>query len=154
MCKLGNYLEMKTKFYDWDSKFDFGAYKGRTLKEVFKLEPSYIDWCFDNVVKFCVSDQVFDCLPTVVTIKKGGFAKKDFLLNLLSRKHRLKKSLLETNSLSEEDDFSGQDDFNEDSIKDSFGQYSVTYAQDVEGLSDDFIDDALDGDPDAYWNID
>ena len=41
-------------------------------------------------------------------------------------------------------------------IKDnqSYGQYSGTYAQDEEGLSDDFIDDVLGGEPDEYWNID
>lgn len=33
-------------------------------------------------------------------------------------------------------------------------KYAGSYAQDIEGLSDDFIDDVLDGDPDAYWNID
>lgn len=36
----------------------------------------------------------------------------------------------------------------------SYGKYTGTYAQDVEGYSDDVIDDAFDGDPDAYWNID
>jgi len=36
----------------------------------------------------------------------------------------------------------------------SYGKYSDSYAQYYEGLSDDFIDDVLDGDPDAYWNID
>jgi hypothetical protein len=36
----------------------------------------------------------------------------------------------------------------------SYGQYAGFYAQDVEDLSDDFINDVLDGDPDAYWNID
>lgn len=35
-----------------------------------------------------------------------------------------------------------------------FGKYAGTYAQEVGGVSDDFIDDALGGDPDAYWNID
>jgi hypothetical protein len=34
------------------------------------------------------------------------------------------------------------------------GKYSGTWAQDVEGLSDNFIDDVLDGNPEAYWNID
>ena len=29
-----------------------------------------------------------------------------------------------------------------------------TYVQDVEGWSDQMINDALDGEPDAYWNID
>ncbi len=38
--------------------------------------------------------------------------------------------------------------------RESYGQYAGSYAQDVEGLSDDFINDVLDGDPDAYWNID
>lgn len=35
----------------------------------------------------------------------------------------------------------------------SYGKYKGTYVQDIEGY-DDFIDDALDGHPDAYWNID
>ncbi|MCS3064546.1 hypothetical protein NXX40_20465 [Parabacteroides distasonis] len=29
-----------------------------------------------------------------------------------------------------------------------------TYAQDVEGYDDDFIDDVLGGEPEAYWNLD
>ncbi len=36
----------------------------------------------------------------------------------------------------------------------SYGQYAGSYAQDVEGYSDDIIDEVFDGDPDAYWNID
>lgn len=35
-----------------------------------------------------------------------------------------------------------------------YGKYADSYAQDVMGYSDDVIDDAFDGDPDAYWNID
>lgn len=37
---------------------------------------------------------------------------------------------------------------------DNYGAYAGTYAQDEMDLSDDFINDVLDGDPDAYWNID
>lgn len=36
----------------------------------------------------------------------------------------------------------------------TYNEYNGTYAQDVEGLSDQFINDVLDGQPDAYWNID
>ncbi len=32
--------------------------------------------------------------------------------------------------------------------------YAGTYVHDVEGWSDEAISDALDGDPEAYWNID
>lgn len=35
-----------------------------------------------------------------------------------------------------------------------YGGYSGTYAQDVAGYSDEIINDAFEGDPDAYWNID
>ncbi len=35
-----------------------------------------------------------------------------------------------------------------------YGEFAGTYAQDVMGYSDDVINDAFDGDPDAYWNID
>ena len=36
----------------------------------------------------------------------------------------------------------------------SFGQYAGSYAQNVIGFSDEVINDAFDGDPDACWNID
>lgn len=35
-----------------------------------------------------------------------------------------------------------------------YGAYAGSYAQEVMGYSDDVIDDAFDGDPEAYWNID
>lgn len=42
----------------------------------------------------------------------------------------------------------------DDNYGQSYGRYSGSWAQDVQDLSDDFIDDVLGGDPDAYWNID
>ena len=36
----------------------------------------------------------------------------------------------------------------------TYDHYNGSYAQDHENWSDQLIDDALDGDPDAYWNID
>lgn len=48
-----------------------------------------------------------------------------------------------------------EDDFYDDDFDaPTYRYYRGTYAQDVEGLSDQFIDDVLDGEPDAYWNID
>lgn len=56
------------------------------------------------------------------------------------------------------------DDYNEDwndnpdydgyHEEDTYDEYNGTYVQDVVGWSDQMIDDALDGEPDAYWNID
>lgn len=44
-----------------------------------------------------------------------------------------------------DDDFYGEE---------TYENYNGTYVQDVEHWSDQMIDDALDGEPEAYWNID
>ena len=36
----------------------------------------------------------------------------------------------------------------------TYERYNGSYAQDVEGWSDQDIDEVFAGDPDAYWNID
>lgn len=36
----------------------------------------------------------------------------------------------------------------------TYDRYSGSWAQDIEGYSDDEIDIIFDGDPSAYWNID
>ncbi len=41
-----------------------------------------------------------------------------------------------------------------DDYSSHYGEFAGTYAQDVMGYSDDVINDAFDGDPEAYWNID
>lgn len=45
-------------------------------------------------------------------------------------------------------------DYYEENYGSHYGEYAGTYAQDVAGYSDDDINDAFDGEPDAYWNID
>ena len=60
--------------------------------------------------------------------------------------------ILGVNRVQENDNYS--DNYYADDYGASYGEYAGSYAQDVEGYSDDVIDDAFDGDPDAYWNID
>ena len=49
-------------------------------------------------------------------------------------------------------------EFTEEQYQDDYGthygEFEGSYAQDVMGYSDDVINDAFEGDPDAYWNID
>ena len=52
------------------------------------------------------------------------------------------------------DDGEGRDFFAEVKESERYEDYAGTYAQDVEGYSDRFINEAFDGEPDAYWNID
>ena len=48
---------------------------------------------------------------------------------------------------------SHHDDYDEGDYN-GYGRYRGSYVQDEMGWSDDDIDTILDGDPDAYWNID
>ena len=41
-------------FYDLDTVFTFGKYKGETLREVFERDPAYVDYCLVNVDEFLV----------------------------------------------------------------------------------------------------
>ena len=52
----------------------------------------------------------------------------------------------------EPEDYYDPSDYYEE--EETYDNYNGSYAQDVEGWSDQDIDDVFDGDPDAYWNID
>lgn len=42
--------------YNKDSKLDFGMYKGYELGIVYVFDPSYVDWCINNIDRFYISD--------------------------------------------------------------------------------------------------
>lgn len=50
-CRLGNNLDLSGRLgcdLDGDAMFNFGKYKGRKVKQVFKQEPSYYTWMMDG----------------------------------------------------------------------------------------------------------
>lgn len=53
-----------------------------------------------------------------------------------------------------DDDYDEYDSYDPYYEEPTYERYNGSYAQDVEGWSDQDIDDVFDGDPDAYWNID
>lgn len=78
--------------------------------------------------------------------------KYDFIIN--GNKPRLNKIWLLSDicpvKISDDiEDSNWVDDYGE-----HYGEYEGSYAQDYMGYSDEIIDDAFEGDPDAYWNID
>jgi hypothetical protein len=75
--------------------------------------------------------------PTIVVIKDGKSYKVPF-------------AQLVNNRNSDQ----SQDECYTDDYGTHFGDYEGSYAQDEMGYSDDVINDAFDGDPEAYWNID
>lgn len=76
-----------------------------------------------------------------VRVVKGDFAQNIVLSEILG-------------VVEDQESGSLSDNYYADDYGSSYGEYAGSYAQDVEGYSDDVIDDAFDGDPDAYWNID
>lgn len=48
------------KIYNMDTKLDFGKHKGRTIKNVFEINPSYIRWAINNVSNFFINDDIYE----------------------------------------------------------------------------------------------
>lgn len=131
------------KFYDLDTEFTFGKYEGKTVREILEIQPTYLDWCAINLEHFYISEEVIDEIQATYS----DFKISEEGMNKLNEKYEQWEGEQEDY----EEEYDDYDDYNE---RESFGKYAGSYAQDVEGLSDDFIDDVLDGEPDAYWNID
>ena len=125
---------MKIKIYSLNSIIKFGKFKGMTLDAILNVEPDYIKWCILHLDHFCILEEILNILPE----KNSTFVSDDNFIEI----NKVKTI-----------EYKNQCKF-DNTEKPSFGKYNGTYAQDYEGLSDDFIDDALDGFADAYWNID
>lgn len=48
------------KIHDYETKLDFGKYKGETVRFVMKANPSYIVWASENVGWFKVKKDVLE----------------------------------------------------------------------------------------------
>lgn len=129
------------KFYTLDTEFTFGKYKGKTVREIIEIQPTYLEWCAINLDHFYISDEIIEEIKVI---------KPDFTITEEGQQ-KLAEKYSNWESKQQQDDY---DDFDDYDRRESYGQYAGSYAQDVEGLSDDFINDVLGGDPDAYWNID
>lgn len=96
---------------------------------------------------------VFDCCESLsqIIVPIGSRNKIEKMLQPSLREKIIEKSnvdVVRNNKLNV---------INEDSTKKSkkrYGEFAGSYAQDVMGYCDEVINDAFEGDPDAYWNID
>ena len=126
---------MNLKHYGLDRVVSFGRFANRTLQEIIDIDFTYIIWCINHLEHFYITDEALEA----ISIKNPTFEISE-----------LTKKSLETKEAKWENQSSHYEDYD----KPSYGKYAGSYAQTYEGLSDDFIDSALDGCPDAYWNID
>ncbi|MEA2096586.1 MAG: hypothetical protein U9P73_07850 [Candidatus Cloacimonadota bacterium] len=51
--------------YKLSTIFSFGKYKGKTLKQVYKKNPSYVDWCLRNVDFFTITQSTLNKLQEI-----------------------------------------------------------------------------------------
>lgn len=134
----------RCEFNSLEDQFNFGRYKGLCLAEVLDINPSYLDWC----VKHCTGMAFLLQSSVIEEIK---LVYPNFWMD------NLFYSKLEEKFLSMDCENNNYVDEYFDDDKDSsptYEKYAGSWAQDVEGYSDDDIDNIFDGDPSAYWNID
>lgn len=138
-------------FLEISDVFKFGRYRGLSLSDVLDLNPDYIKWCMYNVsFPFWLSEKV---LQEIERVYPSFLITQQFACRRM-----IVKSGTNENNNAEMDEVVFNSEFDGDiecvARKRGDEKYVGTYVQDVMGWSDEEIDDVLDGEPDAYWNID
>ena len=156
------------KVYNKNSKIDFGMYKGYDLGIVYVFDPSYIEWCINNISGFHISDM--DELKEISIINK----EVDWHLRLIGEPSLIagidtfdtyeklaanielgdNKYIFNEETINKNKANSGllnsqrreNDDYDEGSDYEKYGGYN--------GYDDDTIDNAFEGDPTNTWNVD
>ncbi|TVZ23784.1 hypothetical protein JM84_2738 [Dokdonia sp. Hel_I_63] len=54
--------------YNPSEKMPYGKNKGVELKEIYKYQPSYIEWAIVNIDDFCIGIAAFESLGNVTTM--------------------------------------------------------------------------------------
>lgn len=52
-------------FFFEETVLRFGKYKGKTLEQVWQMNPGYIDWCISNVDWFFMEKETFESLRKI-----------------------------------------------------------------------------------------
>lgn len=126
--------------YDLDDKYFFD----RTIREFLDNDAVFIYKCFLILDDFCISQEAMEYAK----------AKRLCVAGFEGLNARRIKCATNSNQRTEREEEKNVDNYTSHHSSESYGNHAGTYAQDVEGLSDDFIDDVFGGNPDAYWNID
>lgn len=126
-------------------QFTFGKFKGYSLSDVIEINPSYIYWCLDTLPEsFIILDEAMEELRMIYsTFKispKFEQVRSEMANHCINKYKRL--GLIDDSEINNSNEY------------ETYSKYRGSYVQDVEGYSDQFIDDVFEGQVDAYWNID
>ena len=136
----------RCEFYSLEDQFNFGRYRGLSLADVLDINPSYLDWCVKH------------CTGMAFLLQSSGIEEMNLVYPNFCMDNLFYSRLEENFQFMEygDDEDNCIEEFY-DYYKDSsptYEKYAGSWAQDVEGYSDDDIDTIFDGDPSTYWNID
>ena len=134
-------------FASLEDKFNFGRYQGLSLADVLDINSSYLSWC----IKHCTS-MIFQLTDSAVEEIRAVYPK--FIMDSLFEDKRIRNLYRHHNEELNDNYVADWDDSSDYEEPRTYDRYGGSWAQDVEGYSDDDIDTILDGDPSAFWNID
>lgn len=138
----------KSTFHSLDDKFKFGMHRGKTLGRVMETFPAYVTWCLENIDDFMMSSNLIKEIREKYPLFDGE--------DLLDR-HAFYEPEEDDEDYYDEMYYEelcyemDEDDYHE---TEHYEEFAGTYVQDEMGWSDEMIYEVLDGEPDAYWNLD
>jgi hypothetical protein len=125
-------------YYNINTKFHFGKYKGKTVKEVLNIQRSYLNWCAINLNDFIISKED---IAEMEEYSSRLFLTADAKSAISQKEDKASRNASERSSAYYHE-------------RPTYKEYRGSYAQDEMGFSDQTISDAFEGDADNYWNID
>lgn len=137
----------KARFDSLDNVFMFGKHRGQLLCDVVADDPTYLYWCANTIPEFSLDPKVINEIRVLFP---------NFIISEILGNHILTTEQFADKYQEEYEDWDNLEDEDWEVYheKPTYGRYAGSWAQDVEGYSDNDIDDIFDGDPLAYWNID
>lgn len=83
--------------YDFKTKLNFGQHKDQTVRKIMETNPTYIEWCYQNLSDFYITDSVYEALDCHKglnhVLKSGEINPKDVVASIVQNRdfHREKK---------------------------------------------------------------
>ena len=87
------------KYYNLETVFSFGKYNGLSISQVLLIQPTYINWCLDNLDHFFITAEIQLKIKSI---------SEDFIIN----EHKMSFELEDC------DDFDCESNYEQDSYED------------------------------------
>ncbi len=152
----------KYLIYEIFEKFEFNGINteksATTYFECIWSMEDLINWlnrqCHGNLDSELVKSIIIEKTATLNEEDRRRLFKDENISSQSHRKQRSTDEVFDDDDGESYDNCNNNDDYSCYEGKPTYERYGGSYAQDVEGYSDDDIDTIFDGDPSAYWNID